>query len=98
MSAVSSTFLSTLRQALKEERHFALVEICQAKLGLAGRALTFVHNTTGNTQNVYMQPLAGGAAVQLTHSIRSQVRYLPMPGHGMARNSPSPALATTIPM
>jgi hypothetical protein len=54
MSAVSSTFLSTLRQALKEERHFALVEICQAKLGLAGRALTFVHNTTGNTQNVYM--------------------------------------------
>ena len=32
-----------------------------------GRALTFVHNTTGNTQNVYMQPLAGGAPVQLTH-------------------------------
>jgi Tol biopolymer transport system component len=32
-----------------------------------GRALTYVHNTTGNTQNVYMQPLAGGAAVQLTH-------------------------------
>jgi serine/threonine protein kinase/Tol biopolymer transport system component len=30
-------------------------------------ALTYVHNTTGNTQNVYMQPLAGGAAVQLTH-------------------------------
>jgi hypothetical protein len=25
------------------------------------------HNTRGNTQNVYMQPLAGGAAVQLTH-------------------------------
>jgi Tol biopolymer transport system component len=32
-----------------------------------GHALTYVHNTTGNTQNVYMQPLAGGAAVQLTH-------------------------------
>jgi len=32
-----------------------------------GHALTFVHNTTGNTQNVYMQPLAGGAPVQLTH-------------------------------
>jgi len=35
MSAVSSTFLSTLRHALREERHFALVEICQANLGLA---------------------------------------------------------------
>jgi eukaryotic-like serine/threonine-protein kinase len=32
-----------------------------------GRALTYVHNTTGNTQNLYMQPLAGGAPVQLTH-------------------------------
>jgi len=32
-----------------------------------GHALTYVHNTTGNTQNVYMQPLAGGAPVQLTH-------------------------------
>jgi Tol biopolymer transport system component len=32
-----------------------------------GRALTFVHNTTGNTTNVYMQPLAGGPPVQLTH-------------------------------
>ncbi|HEY4979979.1 MAG TPA: protein kinase [Candidatus Acidoferrum sp.] len=32
-----------------------------------GRALTFVHNTTGNTQNVYLQTLAGGAPVQLTH-------------------------------
>jgi eukaryotic-like serine/threonine-protein kinase len=30
-------------------------------------ALTYVQNTTGNTQNLYMQPLAGGAAVQLTH-------------------------------
>ena len=29
--------------------------------------LTYVHNTTGNTQNVYMQPLAGGPPVQLTH-------------------------------
>jgi eukaryotic-like serine/threonine-protein kinase len=32
-----------------------------------GRALTYSHNTTGNTTNVYMQPLAGGAPVQLTH-------------------------------
>ena len=32
-----------------------------------GRALTFVHRTTGSTQNVYMQPLAGGAPTQLTH-------------------------------
>jgi Tol biopolymer transport system component len=32
-----------------------------------GSALSYVHNTTGNTQNLYMQPLAGGAPVQLTH-------------------------------
>jgi eukaryotic-like serine/threonine-protein kinase len=32
-----------------------------------GHALTYIHNTTGNTQNVYMQPLAGGPPVQLTH-------------------------------
>ena len=32
-----------------------------------GRAFTYVGNTTGNTQNVYMQPLNGGPAVQLTH-------------------------------
>jgi eukaryotic-like serine/threonine-protein kinase len=32
-----------------------------------GHALTYVRNTTGNTMNVYMQPLAGGAPVQLTH-------------------------------
>lgn len=32
-----------------------------------GRALTYIHNTTGNTQNVYMQPLTGGPPVQLTH-------------------------------
>jgi serine/threonine protein kinase/Tol biopolymer transport system component len=32
-----------------------------------GHALTYIHNTTGNTQNVYMQPLAGGSPVQLTH-------------------------------
>ena len=43
-----------------------------------GRALTYVHNTTGNTQNLYMQPLAGGAPVQLTHfneEPRSLVAY-----------------------
>src|SRR5947208_3359178 len=32
-----------------------------------GRALAYVRNTTGRTQNVYMQPLAGGAEIQLTH-------------------------------
>lgn len=32
-----------------------------------GHALTYVHNTTGSTQNVYMQPLTGGTPVQLTH-------------------------------
>ena len=32
-----------------------------------GHALTYVHNTTGNTRNVYMQPLVGGEPVQLTH-------------------------------
>ena len=31
------------------------------------KAITFVHNTTGATQNIYMVPLAGGAPVQLTH-------------------------------
>jgi Tol biopolymer transport system component len=39
------------------------------KLGWSpdGRALTYAHNTTGNTQNLYMQPLSGGSPVQLTH-------------------------------
>ena len=39
------------------------------KLGWApdGQALAFVHNTTGSVQNVYLQSLAGGAPVQLTH-------------------------------
>jgi eukaryotic-like serine/threonine-protein kinase len=39
------------------------------KLGWApdGHALTFVHNTTGVVQNVYMLPLSGGPPVQLTH-------------------------------
>ena len=32
-----------------------------------GRAFTYVGNTTGSTQNVYMQPLDGSPAVQLTH-------------------------------
>ena len=32
-----------------------------------GRALTYLQNTTGTTQNLYMQPLAGGAPLQLTH-------------------------------
>ncbi len=31
------------------------------------RALTFVHNSTGALQNVYMLPVAGGEAIQLTH-------------------------------
>jgi Tol biopolymer transport system component len=32
-----------------------------------GRALTYVDDTTGNTQNLYMQPLAGGTRTRLTH-------------------------------
>jgi Tol biopolymer transport system component len=32
-----------------------------------GQGLTYVHNTTGNTQNIYMQPIDGGVPVQLTH-------------------------------
>jgi Tol biopolymer transport system component len=32
-----------------------------------GRALAYVRNTTGSVQNVYMQPLDGGAPIQLTH-------------------------------
>jgi len=32
-----------------------------------GRALTYVHNTSGSIQNVYLQPLDGGSPVQLTH-------------------------------
>jgi serine/threonine protein kinase/Tol biopolymer transport system component len=32
-----------------------------------GRALAYVRNTTGSVQNLYMQPLDGGAPVQLTH-------------------------------
>jgi Tol biopolymer transport system component len=32
-----------------------------------GRAITYVHNSTGNTTNLYMQPLSGGPPVQLTH-------------------------------
>jgi Tol biopolymer transport system component len=31
------------------------------------KALSFVHNTTGSTQNVYMVSLSGGAPVPLTH-------------------------------
>ncbi len=32
-----------------------------------GRALAYSRNTTGNTMNVYMQPLSGGSPIQLTH-------------------------------
>jgi serine/threonine protein kinase len=32
-----------------------------------GRALTFVHNTTGSVQNLYLLSLDGAAPVQLTH-------------------------------
>ena len=31
-----------------------------------GQPFTYVHNTAGHPQNAYMEPLAGGAAVQLT--------------------------------
>ena len=42
----------------------------------AGGALTFVHNTTAGTQNVYMLPLSGGPSVQLTH-FDSEPGYVP---------------------
>jgi eukaryotic-like serine/threonine-protein kinase len=32
-----------------------------------GRAIAYVNNTTGNTTNIYMQPLTGGPPIQLTH-------------------------------
>ncbi|MFZ1919833.1 MAG: protein kinase [Terriglobales bacterium] len=32
-----------------------------------GSALVYVHNTSGNITNLYMQPLSGGEPVQLTH-------------------------------
>ena len=32
-----------------------------------GKSLSFVHNTTGSTQNVYMVSLSGGAPIPLTH-------------------------------
>lgn len=34
-----------------------------------GRGFTYVGNTTGSTQDVYMQPLTGGPRVQLTHFV-----------------------------
>ena len=41
-----------------------------------GKGLSFVHNTTGATQNVYMLLLSGGAPVQLTH-FASEAVYVP---------------------
>jgi eukaryotic-like serine/threonine-protein kinase len=41
-----------------------------------GKGLSFVHNTTGTTQNVYMLRLSGGAPVQLTH-FNSEAVYVP---------------------
>jgi eukaryotic-like serine/threonine-protein kinase len=41
-----------------------------------GKALSFVHNTTASTQNVYMLPLSGGAPVQLTH-FNSEPGFVP---------------------
>ena len=41
-----------------------------------GKGLSFVHNTTGDTQNVYMLLLSGGAPVPLTH-FASEAVYVP---------------------
>ena len=41
-----------------------------------GKGFSFVHNTTGSTQNVYMLLLSGGAPVQLTH-FGSEAVFLP---------------------
>jgi serine/threonine protein kinase/Tol biopolymer transport system component len=40
------------------------------------KALSFVHNTTGSTQNVYMMSLSGGTPVLLTH-FASEPVYVP---------------------
>ncbi len=59
-------------QRLEDKQIVNEIEMPQAdwhELGWTpdGHALTYVRNTTGSLQNVYMQPLAGGPAVQLTH-------------------------------
>jgi eukaryotic-like serine/threonine-protein kinase len=41
-----------------------------------GKGLSFVHNTSGGTQNVYMLLLSGGAPVQLTH-FNSEAVFVP---------------------
>ena len=48
-----------------------------------GRAITYVDNTTGNLQNVYMQALTGGPPVQLTHFNSEQALIV---GYGWSRN------------
>src|SRR5437763_2651326 len=68
-SAVSRTFSSTLQHRLGVERHFALVEICQANLGLASKDLApqivFVTLAADFFQN-HCKQVVVGIAVALT--------------------------------
>jgi Tol biopolymer transport system component len=48
-----------------------------------GKALSFLHNTTGSTQNVYMVSLSGGAPVQLTHFASESVA---MPAYAWSKD------------
>jgi len=48
-----------------------------------GKAFTFVHNTTGSTQNVYMVSLSGGAPVALTHFASEPVS---VPAYAWSKN------------
>ena len=64
--------LKMIVQRLEDKQIVKELEISPAdwhELGWTpdGRALTYVRNTNGSVQNVYMQPLDGGAPVQLTH-------------------------------
>src|SRR5450432_2239634 len=63
-----------------------------------GRALTYVRNTTGSTQNLYMQPLDGSPEVQLTHfDSEPAARLRPMPGLATASGWRLLERATTTP-
>jgi Tol biopolymer transport system component len=64
--------LKVVIQRLEDKQIVKEIDMPQAdwhELGWTpdGRALTYVRNTNGSVQNVYMQPLDGGAPVQLTH-------------------------------
>ena len=67
------TFSSTLRHALREERHFALVEICQANLRLASN-----HCGSGTQSDPTISSIA--TAIMITSS-NSPAKGSGMPNH-----------------